>query len=525
MAQYQSQFYDEDQVLQIEESKSIINIFLPVKIASRNSLTPALINNNRLNQWVQQGDQKNNYVPYQTSLGPSEYTLADWKRRQLALSFNDFKNSIIPITREILRLMLYTEHGKQWEFPVNPLNIIYDEESNSCRVFYRYPQTLKNISESWFEEIQKIILYLHVPEVEESTRRFQSLSMSDFYNEFLYNDNPSKVSDTYANLIKTYGSDNIMDLATQAFDIIEDESDENSNLNGSSDVESLLEKPLIEGADIIDDVSLDNTDYVDLQTIPVKNNVSRNSYPSAQNGRNQNQNQQFTQPKKSNKFALFLLFLLLVAACTAGYWYFVKGKNNDQQQANQAVSSSSSQSNGKSQEFYDGLTQAAANNSNAAAKDFDDYFANSGSADALSKKELSAVFGAYLSAGKYNQILKNIPSDDTVNALIKYLVLRKDTKAIKSLSSDNNYPIISFAKADVDNDQEKMVKLANNVDLSDNQQYQNDLCKAFADTHQLKKGVKWANEQTNADDLKNAIKNYATQNGTSQDEIDKAFNS
>ena len=106
-----------------------------------------------------------------------------------------------------------------------------------------------------------------------------------------------------------------------------------------------------------------------------------------------------------------------------------------------------------------------------------------------------------------NQILKNIPSDDTNNALVKYLVLRKDTKAIKSLSSDNNYPIISFAKADADNDQEKMVKLANNVDLSDNQQYQNDLCKAFADTHQLKKGVKWANEQSNADDLKNAIKN------------------
>lgn len=507
MAQYESQIREganhNSELTKIAQQGDVLNVFLSTKMANEFSHVPAAKNQNRLNQWIQLGDQQNNMVAYATKLGTNELTLADWKRKHLAISYADFWQQLPHIIKEVLRLLLYVEQGKEWYFPIDPLNIIYDENTQRCRVFYRYTEPLKNIQDNWIEDTIKIIYYLCSLDTTNTTAQFATSDLNYFWNNFLYNNDPNNVSDYQANLTRTYGVESVANVASFAYGVTANTSQGPTNQQTIEDF--LQREQLPKGGIIISEVSDDHDQYIDVHRIPTANDNHSMKYPD----RKQKVSHQAKGNKK--KTPIWLILLVLAGLGGGGYYWYSHRTPAQPQQPTQSASSSKKTSNPKDDpDFYNGLLDAAAND-NDAGEDFDKYFSNGGTADNLSKSETAAVFAAYLKDKKYNQILQNIGSEKTATALVKYLLSQNDTDSIKNLHNDNGYKIISFAKADANGNQQKMVSLANDVDLSDNQKYQDDLCKAFAQTNELSKGKEWANSQTNSSDLINAMKNYAYQ--------------
>lgn len=509
MAQYESQIREganrNSEMAKIAQQGDVLNVFLSAKMANEFSHVPAAKTQNRLNQWIDLGDQQNGMVPYATKLSTSQSTLADWKRKHLAISYGNFWQQLPHIIKEVLRLLLYVEQGKEWNFPIDPLNIIYDENTQRCRVFYRYTSPLKNVDGNWIDEVMKLIYYLCSLDVTNTTMQFSTSDLNSFYTNFLYNNNQNQVSDYQANLTRTYGPENVASVASLAFQLT---SPDNRNVSNQQTIEDFLQRePLQEGSPtggtIISEVADDHEQYIDIHRIPVSNDDRSMKYPDRKKHGKKT-------TKKKGKTPMWLFLLILAAVGGGGYYWYSHRAPAQPEQPSQTTSSKKETNPKDDPNFYNGLLNAAAND-NDAGEDFDKYFSNGGTADNLSKSETAAVFAAYLKDKKYNQILQNIGSEKTAAALIKYLLSQNDTDSIKKLNNDNGYKIISFAKADVNGNQQKMVSLADDIDLSDNQKYQDDLCKAFAQTGELSKGKEWANSQTNSSDLINAIKNYAYQ--------------
>lgn len=509
MAQYESQIHEGPSrgsaLTKIAQQGDVLNAFLSTKMANEFSHVPAAKTQNRLNQWIDLGDQQNNMVAYATKLGSNELTLADWKRKHLAISYADFWQQLPHIIKEVLRLLLYVEQGKEWYFPIDPLNIIYDENTQRCRVFYRYTEPLKNIQGDWIEDTIKIIYYLCSLDTNNSTMQFATSNLNQFWTNFLYNNDPNSISDYQADVTRTYGATSVANIANFAYTLTANTDQGPTNQQTIEDF--LQREPLQEGNPtggvIISEVSDDHDQYIDVHKIPVHNENRGAKYPDAR--------RKGGKPKgKKGKTPVWLILLVLALLGGGGYYWYSHNTPTQPQQPQQSTSSKKDSNPKDDPDFYNGLLDAAAND-NDAGEDFDKYFSNGGSADNLSKSEIAAVFAAYLKDKKYNQILQNIGSEKTATALVKYLLSQNDTDSIKHLNNDNGYKIISFAKADANGNQQKMVSLADDVDLSDNQKYQDDLCKAFAQTNELSKGKEWANSQTNSSDLINAIKNYAYQ--------------
>lgn len=519
---------------------------------------PKLHNQNHLNHWIDMSEPQNGKVSCSTKLSNSEYTLYDYKEYLLRRSFKDFQDNLENLITQVLKLLLYVEDGKEWYIPIDPLNIIYDSQTNTCRAFYREPRLLKEKGQAWAEDISKMMVYLCIPETNNSIKAYSPMDYSALYSRFLYTN--EKQSDELLRLIKTYGQENLSALANYVYELIAGKGDPDKNT-----VKQLLLAAKKEA--VINEVNADNEQYTDLQEIPVANRqpavtlsdeqpdqitalADDNQEPdlskmspkerkrylrqkkqekqkakndeirrkrqaereAAQKAKQDSKKQQVNNnqgnTKQSKPWLWCLITALIVGGASFMYIHSQKAQMAAQEQSLEQKEKAAKNSPKNNSYFYNGILEAAANSNNA-SDELDEYFQNGGSQKDLSQQEITAVFGTYLKNGQYNKILENIGSDKTADALIKYLITQNDNDDIKKLNNSGNYSIVTFAKADVNNDYNKMVELANDVNLSDNGKYQNDLCQAFVNTNKLQEGKEWADNQSNSKDLINAMKTMA----------------
>lgn len=470
---------------------------------------------NFLNHWYNISPVNGGEANISTTLSHTESTLADIKQNYLSLSIDDYVSSVDSIILSALKLLYYVEQGKEWLLPINPLNMIYDRQSTITRAFYRFPNLLDNVNDDWVNEAQKLIVYLLIPEVEHSTEDFSHLDYASLYEKYLYSEN---ASDELYKLTTTYGKETITELAMKAYDyIIGDEGEPNS-------VEDILRR-IDGGGYVIQDVQESEETFAELEEKPVRNAGRKNS---ARDNRNSNRNSpnknDRRQSKKKGGFGSFMLKLLIVGALVGGGYFayktfFAKPKTDNTEDVVKQKPVKHSPKDDDN--FYKGVV-AANTDQNKAAKYFDEFFNNNGDKESLSNDELATVFGTYLDTKQYSKIVKNIANDSTIKALIKFLLDKNLTEEIKNLPDADAYPLIAFAQADLENNYKGMIEVANDIDISDNQKYQNDLAKAFAETGNLEDGKSWAESQEDSEKLINAIKSYAyAKPGADKNDVNK----
>lgn len=567
-----------DEKMDILNKNNELGTLIDDKMVNEIDHTPDLHLENNLNHWVDIGglhkspDGKT-LTGYVTTLSNNEYTLAQWKNHLLSMSYNEFEENIIPTIQSVLKLLFYVEKGKEWLFPIDPLNMIisFDEKEQrlKTKAFFRYPTTLEHVNESWMEQIIKLVIYLCIPEVDNSTELFHEKKYDEFYNLFLYSDE-EQVSIYIQELVKKYGQDIMGNLATIAYDIIFTEKPNNESVLNSNSVTELLKQ--VNGEFIINEVINDPEEYISLYKIPVRNGKSnlsiddfeledeepevdlskmskkeRKQYEKEQRmkelqKRQEEKERQKQERKKGNKQTrkneeknpkkdvqnqeelveesnlkkkrrkqtnkeLILLFTSIFIVLGLGYVMFDKNKDNMKEISEKEHTINETMKKPRfKKEFYDGLLDSASNDNKAAVDNFDKYFENGGSMKDLNNSEIAAVFATYLENGQYSKILKNIGNEKTSNALVKYLLSEKKYDTIKNLPDD--FKIIQLAKATINNNYDEMIKFKD-VNLNDNQYLQNKLCFAFAKTNKIAEGKEWAESQNNSSECIEAIKSYA----------------
>lgn len=503
-----------------------------------------VFNENFLNHWIDALDA-GNQVDLETRLENDEWTVSDFKSSISKMDLVSFKDQMIPVMRACLKFAYYQELGKQWSTPMNPLNLIYSEDQNGIghiKAFYREGSIKDEIDGSFLDEVVKLVTYLFVPEQEDSINQYPDMTGQDYLDKIssdpdfidMYGQDGEDLIDFIFDCLSPHNNDafySVRDIlenvgALNEISDVEDPDNKGAFEDGRSNAPSNLNnyQDQSDQDDYYDQSDEDVYDEDEAQERPrkvksKKKGPEKKRPKQGSKNRKSEQDDQNGKPKKKSKLPVILISALVLGGVGYGAYSFMKPKEEPKQVV-PVASSSSSKDPLDNHYFAEGIQKAGAQDYKSAASDFDKFFNSGHTQSELSNQQISTVFSTYLRDEDYQSILDNIGNEKTATALINYLQAKNDEGSIRKL--DSSQPIVQFAQADLSNDQSKMISLADRVDLSKNEKYQDDLCKAFADQDKLEEGKQWAESQPDPDKLKASIKGHAYEaNKKSHEDIDK----
>ena len=219
--------------------KSVINNKYPLKIVETNKEINIYYSKYVQQYWKNHNSllEKQN-IAYSYKLKNNEYTLLDYKNKILnsikpTKDIKEYIKQIDHLVANLLDFLSLVENQYQYDFPLNPLNIIYNDKTNKFNVIYDYTTKLFSFHEHnvWMDKVVKLIVLLYIPEMQKSLQCFNNTNddnSSLLYKKFIYTRNDQ--SDELLSLIKYYGQENMVTLADHVFELI----------NHTKDIKSLL---------------------------------------------------------------------------------------------------------------------------------------------------------------------------------------------------------------------------------------------------------------------------------------------
>lgn len=529
------------------------------KMATRQGCTDT----NFLNHWFD-SNEVGSEVDISTQLDTDETTIADYKSSVVSPSLVEFKDSMLPVLKSFLKFAYYVELGKQWETPLDPLNLIYVDDFNTndkaIKGFYHNAQTLPEVSPEFLNSVIKMMIYMFVPEETNQAGSFSDTSAQDYFNQ-ISND---------ANLIAKFGSEEVNDLEDFVYNLQVREGGESLTsvediLNNLGADDILQEVQNSEGVVPTTVTPTNLTDFMQPTSVPMpeetaqadekpepkmskkeqqmaemkkelerkakekqarkeaKKKAKQGNTPtpktqseptrdehSIEDGSSQN-------PAKKGGKGKWLFGGLAALMLLGGGYYVLHSHSNNNNTTQTSSSSSNSTNPANNPYFKKGSLDAGGQNYKDAAAQFDTFFSNGAKLSDLNNAEIATVFASYLNTNQYQKILDNIGNNQTATALVNYLTAKKNLKAVDKLNS--TLPIINLVKADNKHDYNGIVNNVDNSDVKNNGQLQLDICKAFAKTKKLTDGKNWAEQQKDGTKLKKLMGAYAKQNGMSDKTI------
>lgn len=542
----------------------------------RINMRPQVKEVNFLNHWIDTApfDGNDDEIVVSTQLQDDEATVDEYKSSISTIDLAGYRDAMIPVMTSVLEFAYYQEKSKQWQTPINPLNLIYCQDEfgkGHISAFYREPDVLHKIDGNFLDEVVKIGVYLFIPnDILNSVEDYPNMTAEDYITKL----------DTSSDFKNSYSSeaDDYIDFIYECFTPHNEQGTFNSvrdileNISAFDEI-SEVEDPSNTGAIAIplgDDEPVNLNEYKS-DPSSTKYNVADNNINNSNDAptkktkkelkkekmerekreleeqkkkklaekkakqeqkknkikKQQQNNENNAKNNKKSNFKKPLLAIGTIALLTGGYYMY----NNHQQQAAQEQKQKQKQQQEEQEkknnpldnsDFNNGIQYASANNFQKATECFNNYFSDGGSQSDLNDRQISSVFNSYLHTGDYQKILDNIGNKETAMSLVNYLSLNNQLNKVNDLYSSQ--PIIKFVKADNQQKYDAMVKLAPNLNLDKNKKLQDDMCNAFAQTNKLEQGKEWADDESNSQDVKNAIKAHAYQlNKLPHDQIDKAL--
>lgn len=499
---------------------------------------------NLLNHWVDTSDYDSTHpddeIVYSTTLGDDEHTLSEFRAASHSYSLMDFKDAMLPALKAVLEFAYYQEKDKQWETPLNPLNLILQsgEDENgepviNVKSFYRYPRVRETIDSNYLDSVVKIAAYLLSPEEQDSVGNYDKLTAQDYADgldnediKMQYGDDVDEYADFFYLALSPETGENFFSVKDMLENIGADDAIARvDNPNNHGGVGGLIGSG-VNLSDYQQSPEADAPEEEEQEEAPEKP-LSKKEQRQKQLEEERKQLEEQKAKKKEQKEAdkanggkqkkkhhTFLILALLALIAGGGYYAYHKHQEQvaaqQRQQQQQAAQSSNQNDPMSNSTFKAGMNATSAGNYQQATDDFNNYFSNNGSNGNLSEQEIAAVFNAYLHTSNYQKILDNIGSPDTAWSLVEYLQSQNQMDKINGLHSSQ--PLIKFIQADNKHDQNGMVSAGkNNVNLHGNKQWEDDLCNAFAQTNKLKQGKEWAENQNNSKQLIQSIKAHAYQ--------------
>ena len=551
----------------------------------RINMRPQVKEVNFLNHWIDTAPYEGNSdeIIVSTQLQDDEATVDEYKSSISTIDLTNYRDAMIPVMTSVLEFAYYQEKSKQWQTPINPLNLIYCQDEvgkGHISAFYREPDVLHRIDANFLDEVVKIGVYLFIPnDILDSVEDYPNLTAEDYITKL----------DTSSDFKNSYSSeaDEYIDFIYECFTPHNEQGEFNSvrdileNISAFDEIAE-VDDPANNGAIAIplgEDEPVNLNDYqaqpeqliakASANDIPQEDNSPKKSKKelkqekleaerkeleekkkkkdAAKRAKKEQKKKQREQKNKDNatpntrkennkapakkksntSFKKPFIMLGVIAALVGGYYVYnnhqqqvVQEQKQKQQQEKQAQEKKTNPLDNS--DFNNGIQYASANNFKKATECFNDYFSNGGSQSDLNDQQISSVFNSYLHTGDYQKILDNIGNKETAMSLVNYLSLNNQLNKVNDLYSSQ--PIIKFVKADNQQKYDEMVELSPNLTLNKNKKLQDDMCNAFAQTNKLEQGKEWADDESNPQDVKNAIKAHAYQlNKVPHDQIDKAL--
>lgn len=549
---------------------------------------PQVLDENFLNHWIDTAPYDNNSdeIVVSTQLADDESTLAQYKS---SISKNDllsFKDAMIPVMSAVLEFAYYQERAKQWNTPLNPLNLIYRQDESGIghiSAFYREPEPRRTIDGQFLDNVVKLGVYLFIPEENDSSKEYPQLTAQDYIakittsNEFqqMYGDDGDELIDFIYDCFSPHNQqgqfNSVKDMLENigALDEIQNVDDPNNhgaiaekyadNSVNLKDYSAIPEEPIKEQTAEADKIPQKSKKQKKQEELEKKRKeleekekkaaeekakkkaakkaakekrrkeLEAQTNKSKQKTNSKKQNSEADKlkndkPKKKSKLPLILTALALVGG---GYYMYNNHQKQvaakqEQQQKQQEQEQQKKNNPLDNNDYQNGVKAIGTGDYKQAAQDFNSYFNDGGSMDDMNDNQIATVFNAYLHDGDYQKILDNIGNKETATSLVNYLASQNQLSKVNDLYSSQ--PIIKFVKADNQKNYDEMVQLSPKLSLSKNAKLQDDLCNAFAQTGKLQQGKEWAQDQSNSSQLIQAIKAHAYQiNKMPHDQIDKAL--
>lgn len=523
------------------------------------------VDSNFLNHWFD-SNELGQEVDLSTQLDTDEITIADYKSSITSPSLMEFQDNMLPVLKGFLKFAYYMELGKQWNTPLNPLNLIYVDDFTSgqdgvVKAFYHNASTLEEVDSDFLNDVIKMVMYLLLPEETNTAGEYNDYTAQNYFDRI----------DGSPELIAKYPEEDVSRFSDFVFNLQVDE------LNHSvTSVKTIL--TTLGADDVINEVEREQgvvpattkpNNIVDFMEVPEENpiNAQADETPAQseqapkksshdekleamkkeleakteeKRKKKEAKKQAKQQPKPAKTQASpaqtnqaseeedlpavvhsggkgkLIVGSLVALMLLGGGFYMMKSHSNNTAN-NQASSTVNSKDPTTNPYFKKGSLESGAQNYQDAAVQFDKYFASGANSSNLNNSEVATVFAAYLNSNNYQKILDNIGSKQTSTALVNYLTAKKNLKAVDKLNS--SLPIINLVKADNKKDYMGVVNNVDGTDVSNNGPLQLDICKAFAKTKKLSDGKNWAEQQKNSTKLKKLMGAYAKQNGMSDKTI------
>lgn len=526
------------------------------------------VDSNFLNHWFD-SNELGQEVDLSTQLDTDEITIADYKSSITSPSLMEFQDNMLPVLKGFLKFAYYMELGKQWNTPLNPLNLIYVDDFTSgqdgvVKAFYHNASTLEEVDSDFLNDVIKMVMYLLLPEETNTAGEYNDYTAQNYFDRI----------DGSPELIAKYPEEDVSRFSDFVFNLQVDE------LNHSvTSVKTIL--TTLGADDVINEVEREQgvvpvttkpNNIVDFMEVPEENPIDaqadetpaqseqapkksshdekleamkkeleakaeekRKKKEAKKQAKQQPKPAQTDQaqasPAQTNQASeekdlptavhsggkgKLIVGGLVALMLLGGGFYMMKSHSNNT--ANNQVSSTVNSKDPTTNPYFKkGSLDSGAQNYQDAAVQFDKYFASGANSSNLNNSEVATVFAAYLNSNNYQKILDNIGSKQTSTALVNYLTAKKNLKAVDKLNS--SLPIINLVKADNKKDYMGVVNNVDGTDVSNNGPLQLDICKAFAKTKKLSDGKNWAEQQKNSTKLKKLIGAYAKQNGMSDKTI------
>lgn len=410
-----------------------------------------------------------------------------------------------------LQMVYAQSQNKTWSAPLHPDNIFIDSDTNIAKCMFRYPQNLQMTDEA-IDDLRRIIYWLLFPVSSRDfdvfcSRPFINLNYDNFF-DWLSNQTSELLQYTRMETINKV--EILLNDLNDAFDENYDIRDMLEVLNQDGLIREVDDLPSaldidtppapVESEEEEEEIDEeDPNDFVEEEPIKEKKPIQKEKPKEKATP---------AKKKKTGKGKWIFIGGIVLILGIGGVYSLIKGNNNKDTSTQRTTQTSSQQQPTQKVDagthcptFIQGMSAYSNGNYDQAVSDFQQFFNNKNNRDKyyLTKDEKSNVYVAYAKDnGKYQQLLDDMTPFDskTPVVLVNYLLKENQRPEIQKLNSDNKY--IKFAKAYIDNNNEKMIDYANS-DLVTNPQMAVACGKAFGTAKKISQAKNWLQTLNNQD--------------------------
>ncbi|KRT87127.1 MULTISPECIES: hypothetical protein [Bacillus] len=413
-------------------------------------------------------------------LHTTDYVLDEYRLRDR--NENSYLQDV-KIILELIKVFYLAAKQKVYEPIINPLNFIFNENTEKVSVFYRKNSFLEEESFIWLDDVKKLLGFFLVSDKTMRVEDFEKVETKDILQSL-----EGASLKAYENILSFNSIDDMAKGFLEQQDYDKLNSFQTLRESSQTSVKERVKRknsPVVGVSDKKEPIEQKRRENKKTKTVPsVKPNMKE-----TEQAVNRNKTISMPSNKKIKGLGIVIASIVVIGAFFGGRMSVPAVDHSKEAKATTLA---------ENENFYNGLLSASLQNYEDASKYFDQFREGSQSKE-LEGKEKTAIYFSYLLNRQYEKALEVDP--EGAEGVITFMQSKEEIDKIADINSDND--AIKFEKAVLAQQWDEVINLKDKV--KDKPDRQNAVVEALIRTDKLDDAISYVKSK-NRKDLKDKMK-------------------